>query len=82
MVADDEVSKEASPKVKGSGGTFATVGPDHLMDPIRYVCMERPWFIRPTSEPERWSINSGRAPSAAEMRRLREPSYGPMGAFS
>jgi len=82
VVADDEVSKEASPKVKGSGGTFATVGPDHLMDPIRYVCMERPWFIRPTSEPERWSINSGRAPSAAEMRRLREPSYGPMGVFS
>lgn len=82
VVADDEVSKEASPKVKGSQNTFATVGPDHLMDPIRYVCMERPWFIRPRTEPERWSINTGRAPSLAEMRRLTTPAVGPMGTYS
>jgi hypothetical protein len=82
VIADDEVSSEGSKKVKGAGGSFATVGPDHLMDPIRYVCMERPWFVRPRTEPERWSINTGRAPSLAEMQRLRQPQTGPMGTFS
>lgn len=82
VVADDEVSREASPKIKGSQNTFATVGPDHLMDPIRYVCMERPWFIRPQQVKERWSIQSGRAPSAAELAGLQQPAVGPMGTFS
>jgi hypothetical protein len=38
--------------------------------------------VRPRTEPERWSINTGRAPSLAEMQRLRQPQTGPMGTYS
>jgi phage terminase large subunit-like protein len=82
VVADDEVSGEGSKKIKGSGGSFATVGPDHLMDPIRYVCMERPWFIRPKETAERWSLQSGRAPTLKEIGQLQKAATGPMGKFS
>jgi hypothetical protein len=47
VAADEETEKEKN-KVKGSGGSFATKGPDHLMDPTRYVAMERVWYEAPS----------------------------------
>lgn len=86
VVHDDEVSSESKPsRAKGAGGTFATMGPDHLMDPTRYVCMERLYFQRPKpSEPAWGGLQSGTAPSLAQLKKHlhREPAVGPMGRFS
>jgi hypothetical protein len=51
LVAKDEVTEEQTPTAKGAGGSFATIGPDHLMDPTRYVAMER--LYQPLSQPGR-----------------------------
>jgi hypothetical protein len=53
LVAKDEVTEEQTPTAKGAGGSFATIGPDHLMDPTRYVAMERLYQL--TSQPGRSS---------------------------
>lgn len=42
LVAADEETAEGKPKT-GKGHSFATLGPDHLMDPTRYVAMSRVW---------------------------------------
>jgi hypothetical protein len=44
LVATDEIIAEGKAKVKGAGGTFATLGPDHLWDPTRYIAQERLWY--------------------------------------
>jgi phage terminase large subunit-like protein len=44
LVATDEVMAESRAKVKGAEGTFATIGPDHLWDPLRYIAQERLWY--------------------------------------
>jgi hypothetical protein len=86
LVAEDEVSAEDKVnRAKGAGGSFATVGPDHLMDPTRYICMEREWFQRPKpSEPAWGGLQSGLSPSLAQLKKHlhREPAVGPMGRFS
>jgi hypothetical protein len=86
VVADDEVSSEAKPsRAKGAGGGFATMGPDHLMDPTRYVCMERLYFQRPKNTEPAWGgLQSGTAPTWQQLRKHlhREPAVGPMGPLS
>jgi hypothetical protein len=86
VVSDDEVSAEGKPsRAKGAGGSFATMGPDHLMDPTRYVCMERLYFQRPKPKEPAWGgLQSGTAPSLQQLKKHlhREPAVGPMGRFS
>jgi Terminase large subunit, T4likevirus-type, N-terminal len=85
VVAEDEVSSEdvKKGKVKGAGGSFATVGPDHLQDPTRYVLMERPWFQHlQTHDVQPWDPRSGRTPTLEQLRGMNRPVVGPMGAFS
>lgn len=84
VVADDEVSNENKAKVKGAGGTFATVGPDHLQDPTRYVLMERPWWVPMQSDNfEPWDPSSGRTPTMEQLKGMhRREAVGPMGAYS
>jgi hypothetical protein len=82
LVAKDEVTEEQSPNAKGA--TFATIGPDHLMDPTRYVAMERVWWAgeaSPDDPSETWV--PGRAPSSAWLsgRAPRGPNA-PMGNMS
>lgn len=47
LVDRDESTDEQRSNAGGSD-TFATKGPDHLMDPTRYVCMERIWWRKPS----------------------------------
>lgn len=84
VLAEDEISREQAKKTNAKGtGAFATVGPDHLIDPTRYVCMERPWWQNPHQAPrERWTLATGRAPSLAELRGLNQPAVGPLGKYS
>jgi phage terminase large subunit-like protein len=75
LIHMDEVSGEQRPN-SGKGTTFTTIGPDHLMDPTRYVCMARAWGVhRPAQEREAKGlmeqIAKGRAP---DMRGIR-PRY-------
>jgi hypothetical protein len=81
VVSDDEVSGEGKPsRAKGAGGSFATMGPDHLMDPTRYVCMERLYFQRPKEKEPAWGgLASGTAPSLVQLKKhlAREPAVGP-----
>lgn len=42
--AKDEDTEKYVAKVKGAGGTFATIGSDHLIDPVRYIAMQRVWW--------------------------------------
>lgn len=81
LVASDEESAEGRPK-SSKGVSFATLGPDHLMDPTRYAAMERVW-IRPAETkrpvaPEVWT------PGRAMDFRGRRPaqSGAPMGSMS
>jgi hypothetical protein len=46
LVDRDEVTDEQRSNT-GSPDTFATKGPDHLMDPTRYVCLERAYYRAP-----------------------------------
>lgn len=82
LVAKDEVTEEQSPNAKGA--TFATIGPDHIMDPTRYIAMERVWWQgEPGSDPaEGWE--PGRAASGAWLRANtpRGASGLPMGNMS
>jgi len=82
LVAKDEVTEEQSPNAKGV--SFATIGPDHLMDPTRYVAMERLWFVgeAPSVANEVWV--PGTAPSGAWLRAHRPRGGGgpPLGSMS
>jgi hypothetical protein len=52
LVAMDEEAAEMRAKGTAKGATFTTIGPDHLMDPTRYVAMSRVWVTRlPDSTP-------------------------------
>jgi len=43
VIAKDEDTQRM--KAKGAPGTFATLGADHLIDPLRYVAMQRVWGL-------------------------------------
>jgi hypothetical protein len=77
VVASDEVASELKPKVKGAGGSFATMGPDHLCDPLRYICMERLWYSR-VDEPAARRADSW---NYSGPFVLSEPELGPFGRF-
>jgi hypothetical protein len=82
LIATDEIIAEGKATVKGAGGTFATVGPDHLQDPTRYVAQERVWFegYPEESRPRRF----GWEPNRARPMLFRGPAQEapPMGSFS
>jgi hypothetical protein len=82
LVAKDEVTEEQSPNAKGA--TFATIGPDHLMDPTRYVAMERVWWpgAELPGEPDK-AYAPGVAPSGAWLRgQSRRGANLPLGSMS
>jgi hypothetical protein len=83
LVATDEVMSEQRAKVKGAEGTFATIGPDHLWDPCRYIAQERLWYSPETTPKIRQSkfVEHG---FAVPARLLHGPaaSVPPMGAMS
>ena len=78
LVAKDEVTEEQSPNAKGA--TFATIGPDHLMDPTRYIAMERVWWPSEASFTPDEVWQPGRAASgawlSAHSRRGRRSRWG------
>jgi hypothetical protein len=84
LVAKDEVTEEQTPTAKGSGGSFATIGPDHLMDPTRYVCMERLYHVMAQASRPAEVWTPGKAPSAAFFRggQGHAASGSPMGNMS
>jgi phage terminase large subunit-like protein len=76
LVHADEEGGEQKPKA-GKGTSFTTLGPDHLMDPTRYVAMSRAWGVLPpktgpTVVDIQRSIQEGRAPDMAGFRRPYE----------
>jgi phage terminase large subunit-like protein len=83
LVASDEVIAEQRAKVKGAEGSFATIGPDHLWDPTRYVAQERLWYRVPgaVERARRWSPASGTAPPLGVVLGRRVPDPGPIGAY-
>ena len=64
LVAKDEDTEQQKAKVKGAGGSFATIGPDHLADNLRYLAMTRLWHVAATAGRPRERWVPGRAPSA------------------
>jgi phage terminase large subunit-like protein len=82
LVATDEVIAEGKAKVKGAEGSFATVGPDHLWDPTRYIAQERLWYQPPQSRrSEHWSPASGTTPPKHLLLGRRPVEHGPIGAY-
>lgn len=80
VVAEDE--KVAEDKPSTGGDSFKTKGPDHLCDPLRYVCMERLWYRAPDSEKKLWHPSMGGAPPASWYRHVESRSGPPMGSMS
>lgn len=82
LVATDEIISEGKAKVKGGEGTFATIGPDHLWDPTRYIAQERVWYSPARSSARRavWTAASGVTPPKSLILRSPEPAYGPLGS--
>jgi hypothetical protein len=83
LVASDEISSEQKNKVKGAGGSFATIGPDHLLDPTRYVAMERLWFSPAMERVQRsrqW--RPGEALPASALLGRESSAGPPMGSMS
>ena len=74
-------SRAGSRRSNVKGASFATIGPDHLMDPTRYVLMERAWDPtppRPTAQPVP-SFAQDRAPDLRRHRpRQQAPPLGHM----
>jgi hypothetical protein len=78
LVAKDEKSGEEST----GGDTFATKGPDHTWDPIRYLAMER-LFYQPLRTPKRQVLRPGFTPPPEFYKRPhRVYDQAPMGPFS
>ena len=50
LTVEDEETSEQRPST-GKGTKFKTIGPDHLMDPTRYVAMARAWGVSPSKRP-------------------------------
>jgi hypothetical protein len=84
LVAKDEVTQEQTPNAKGAGGSFATIGPDHLMDPTRYVAMERLWFSAPEQRraSEVWRPDRAMSAGWLNANAPRGGSALPMGDMS
>jgi phage terminase large subunit-like protein len=70
LVHMDEEGAEARPR-GGKGATFTTIGPDHLMDPTRYVAMARAWG----------TFSLRRAPAPDSYRRNHAPRMSSFGNF-
>lgn len=82
LVAEDEQDGEAKPKGTVKGVSFKTVGPDHLMDPTRYLAMHRVWgggTDITESEPKVWV--PGVMPDSKDLR-LPSAAVAPMGFMS
>lgn len=80
-IAADEESEQERPKGSRSGDSFKTQGPDHLMDPTRYVCAERvwgPWIEEPGEKSNTWV--PGTAPRQSWFTGARDAP--PMGSMS
>jgi hypothetical protein len=74
---------EQRAKVKGAEGTFATIGPDHLWDSIRYIAQERLWFApepRAKPKPRDYVMNGYAVP--ARLMHGPKVSVPPMGSMS
>lgn len=82
LVASDEETQESRPRSNVKGASFATIGPDHLMDPTRYVLMERAWDPTPP-RPTAQLVPSFQQNRAPDLRRHRgaAPSL-PLGRMS
>jgi phage terminase large subunit-like protein len=85
LVAADEEALEMRAKGSAKGASFTTIGPDHLMDPTRYVCLSRVWHA-PVPEPTGPTPRSWKPGEAIPARYLvkggRRVPVGPMGAMS
>jgi hypothetical protein len=85
VVAKDELTERDRPKAKGAGGTFATSGPDHLMDPARYVQMHRVWYAlapAPRTEQAERFWEPDKAPNLSRFKGEEPTSDAPLGAMS
>lgn len=85
LVAKDEDTEQQRAKVKGAGGSFATIGPDHLCDPLRYIAMTRLWHQAPASSSrQRKPWEPGTAPDASWLLSgaPRERDVPPLGFMS
>lgn len=80
VVAEDE--KLAEEKASTGGDTFKTKGPDHLMDPLRYLCLERIWYEPPSAKKRLWHPSMGGAPPASWFPDASSTSGPPMGSMS
>jgi hypothetical protein len=82
LVATDEIIAEGKANVKGAGGTFATIGPDHLQDPTRYVAQERLWWRGPLSRARdrQWDPASGVTPPKSLLLSSPPQDFGPLGS--
>lgn len=80
VVAEDEKIAEGKPST--GGDSFKTKGPDHLCDPLRYVCMERLWYVAPDRDKPRWHPSMGGAPPASWFLQQEQGSGPPMGSMS
>jgi hypothetical protein len=81
LVADDEETLENRPRGSVKGASFKTIGPDHLCDGLRYVCMNRVWGSMYAEEPAApWQYTPGEAVPA----RYLQPAVSapPMGSMS
>jgi hypothetical protein len=82
LVAADEEALEMRAKGSAKGASFTTIGPDHLMDPTRYVCLARTWHASPPAAAapgERRQLGTF-MPDASALTTPRESA--PMGAMS
>lgn len=82
LVAQDEEDGELRPKGAVKGSSFKTIGPDHLMDPTRYLAMHRVWGPgRVAGFEERGAWDPGVMAPVSEWRPPGE-SVAPMGFMS
>jgi len=81
LIAADEDTNESRPRATAKGHTFSTIGPDHLVDPARYVALTRTWTPhKPNLVDERRQYRPGFAPAGKFL--IPEPTYGPLGSMS
>ena len=76
LVASHEETQESRPRSNVKGASFATIGPDHLMDPTRYVLMERAWDPTPP-KPNTNPAATFRQDRAPDLRRHRPAQQAP-----
>lgn len=81
LVANDEEALELRAKGQAKGSTFTTIGPDHLMDPTRYVLLVRAWT--PVSEAQVNKVLEWQPGNAPAIGDLTQPlAVGPLGSMS